>query len=420
MAGAPVASRWLCETSPAWCCSRAGPASASSAVAPTWRPRPREVRTRRPRRPRTPRTTAGGPAGSHTTSGARSRRLPQIAARRHWACRRWRSAATRPGSSSTTPRARCRSRGDGPARTASAPWRARSARPGARRTRRSADWQSSLDAGRPTSARCERAIEYIRAGDVFQVNLSQRLVAPTGTATRSRCTRGCAGRSPAPFTALVRLGGADVVSASPERFLRACAATVETRPIKGTRPRSPDAGRRRGARRRAARQCQGPGRERDDRGPGAQRPRPRGALRDRRGRPACASSSATRACTTWSPRSRRRWPARLRPDVVRATFPPGSVTGAPKVRALEIIEELEPVRRGPYCGAIGWIRARPATSSCRSRSGPSSPRRGRLHLHAGGAVVADSDPRRSGRDDAQGARGCWQRPEPRASSARRC
>jgi para-aminobenzoate synthetase component 1 len=78
-------------------------------------------------------------------------------------------------------------------------------------------------------------------------------------------------------------------------------------------------------------------------------------------------------------------------DIVRAAFPPGSVTGAPKIRALEIIEELEPVRRGPYCGAIGCfapggdldlsvaIRTFIATA-------------GRLHLHVGGAVVADSDP----------------------------
>ena len=63
-------------------------------------------------------------------------------------------------------------------------------------------------------------------------------------------------------------------------------------------------------------------------------------------------------------------------DVVRATFPPGSVTGAPKIRALEIIEELEPVRRGPYCGAIGWFGPG-GDSSCRSRSARSSPPRER-------------------------------------------
>jgi para-aminobenzoate synthetase component I len=88
--------------------------------------------------------------------------------------------------------------------------------------------------------------------------------------------------------------------------------------------------------------------------------------------------------------------ARLRPgvsvaDIVRATFPPGSVTGAPKIRALEIIEELEPVRRGPYCGAIGcFAPGGDIDLSVAIRTFVAA--RGRLHLHVGGAVVADSDP----------------------------
>jgi para-aminobenzoate synthetase component I len=88
--------------------------------------------------------------------------------------------------------------------------------------------------------------------------------------------------------------------------------------------------------------------------------------------------------------------ARLRPgtgpaEVVRATFPPGSVTGAPKVRSLEIIDELEPVRRGPYCGAIGWIDpggGLELSGAIRTFVGAGE----RLHLHVGGAVTADSDP----------------------------
>ena len=76
---------------------------------------------------------------------------------------------------------------------------------------------------------------------------------------------------------------------------------------------------------------------------------------------------------------------------MRATFPPGSVTGAPKIRALEIIEELEPVRRGPYCGAIGWFApGGDLDLSVAIRTFVAA--RGRLHLHVGGAVVADSDP----------------------------
>jgi para-aminobenzoate synthetase component I len=77
--------------------------------------------------------------------------------------------------------------------------------------------------------------------------------------------------------------------------------------------------------------------------------------------------------------------------IVRATFPPGSVTGAPKVRALEIIEELEPVRRGPYCGAIGWIdSAGDLELSVAIRTFVAASQR--LSLHVGGAVVASSDP----------------------------
>jgi anthranilate/para-aminobenzoate synthase component I len=76
---------------------------------------------------------------------------------------------------------------------------------------------------------------------------------------------------------------------------------------------------------------------------------------------------------------------------VRATFPPGSVTGAPKIRTLEIIEELEPVRRGPYCGAIGcFAPGGDIDLSVAIRTFVAA--RGRLHLHVGGAVVADSDP----------------------------
>jgi anthranilate/para-aminobenzoate synthase component I len=75
---------------------------------------------------------------------------------------------------------------------------------------------------------------------------------------------------------------------------------------------------------------------------------------------------------------------------VRAAFPPGSVSGAPKVRAMEIIDELEPVRRGPYCGAIGWFHGGDLELSVAIRTFVASG--GRLHLHVGGAVTADSDP----------------------------
>jgi para-aminobenzoate synthetase component 1 len=256
-------------------------------------------------------------------------------------------------------------------------------------------WESSLPRDAYEHA-VERAIDYIRAGDVFQVNLSQRLATawrgdPFGLYGRLREA------SPAPFTALVRLGGADVISASPERFLSVRGDRIETRPIKGTRPR---------------------GRERNDDDALAAEllasPKDRAEnvmivdlARNDLGRVARYGSVAVRELCALE-----RHPgvhhlvstvgARLREgigpaDVLRATFPPGSVTGAPKVRAMEIVDELEPVRRGPYCGAIGWIDGRGDLElSVAIRTFVAA--RGRLHLHVGGAVTADSDPAREWRE----------------------
>src|SRR5207247_1417327 len=87
---------------------------------------------------------------------------------------------------------------------------------------------------------------------------------------------------------------------------------------------------------------------------------------------------------------------RLRPglgplDCLRAAFPGGSITGAPKIRAMEIIEELEPVRRGVYTGAIGWVDGRGSAEwSIAIRT--MVVRDGLVHFHAGGGIVADSHP----------------------------
>ena len=123
-----------------------------------------------------------------------------------------------------------------------------------------------------------RVVEYIHAGDCFQVNLSQRLlhradVHPLELYRRLR------ERNPAPFAGYFDLGDFVIASASPERFLRVENGEVETRPIKGTRPRgaTPEEDRRHTRRSFALRQ--GPCRKRHDRGPVAQRPRPRLRLR---------------------------------------------------------------------------------------------------------------------------------------------
>jgi para-aminobenzoate synthetase component 1 len=250
-------------------------------------------------------------------------------------------------------------------------------------------WDSSLPRQRYERA-VERAIDYIRAGDVFQVNLSQRLATawqgdPFALYGRLREA------SPAPFMALVRLVGADVVSASPERFLAVRGERIETRPIKGTRPRGGDPA----ADDRLAAELTASEKDR------AENVMIVDLARNDLGRVAAYGTVAVDRLFELE-----RHPgvhhlvsavsARLRPgirpaDVVRATFPPGSVTGAPKVRALEIIDALEPVRRGPYCGAIGWIDPGGDLGlSVAIRTFVAAERR--LHLHVGGAVTADSHP----------------------------
>jgi para-aminobenzoate synthetase component 1 len=250
-------------------------------------------------------------------------------------------------------------------------------------------WRSSLP--RPDyEAAVQRAIDYIRAGDVFQVNLSQRLTAGwegDAFALYARLRR----ESPAPFAALVRLGGADVISASPERFLSRRGEFLETRPIKGTRPRAADAA----ADRRLALALRSSAKD------VAENVMIVDLARNDLGRIAeYGSVAVAQLCeleshpgvhhlvSTIEARTREGVSAG---DVIRATFPPGSVTGAPKIRALEIIEELEPVRRGPYCGAIGWFGpGEQLELSVAIRTLVAA--RGALHLHVGGAVTADSDP----------------------------
>ena len=251
------------------------------------------------------------------------------------------------------------------------------------------EWRSSLPRADYERA-VQRAIDYIRAGDVFQVNLSQRLSTEWGGDPFALYGR-LRAESPAPFAALVRLGGADVISASPERFLSRRGLRIETRPIKGTRPRARDAA----ADRRNALALRSSAKD------VAENVMIVDLARNDLGRVAeFGSVSVSELCaleshpgvhhlvSTVTARTRADVSAA---DVIRATFPPGSVTGAPKIRALEIIEEVEPVRRGPYCGAVGWFGpGADLELSVAIRTLVASG--GALHLHVGGAVTADSDP----------------------------
>ena len=233
---------------------------------------------------------------------------------------------------------------------------------------------------------------YIAAGDVYQVNLAQRFrTAFTGTPLE--LYRRLRARSPAPFGAYLALGDLSITSISPERFLRLDAATraAEARPIKGTRPRGAT-------------------------------PAEDAALAE-----ALTASEKDRAenvmivdllrndlgkvCRPGSVRVPELYALESHPtvhhlvstvagvlaegadafDLLRAAFPGGSVTGAPKIRAMEIIAELERAPRGVYCGAIGYVSATGAMDL-------NIPIRtivvhdGVASFHAGAGIVWDSDP----------------------------
>jgi len=199
-----------------------------------------------------------------------------------------------------------------------------------------------------------RAIEYVYAGDVFQVNLAQRLLCPATGDSVSLYLR-LRERNPAPFAGYFDLGTFQVVSASPERFLRVRDRAVEARPIKGTRPRSPSPE----ADLFAGDELRQSAKDR------AENVMIVDLLRNDLSR-ACDPDSVcvSQLCGLETYRYVQhlvsavcgRLGDGLSPvDLVRAAFPGGSVTGAPKVRAMEIIAELEPTARGAYCGSLGYI-----------------------------------------------------------------
>lgn len=248
-----------------------------------------------------------------------------------------------------------------------------------------------------------RVREYIVAGDIFQANLSQRFQAPLAEPPLALYRR-LRQTNPAPFGAYLDFGELQVLSVSPERFLRVSGRRVETRPIKGTRPRGlgpmHDAllGRAlaESAKDRAenvmivdllrndlSRVCR----------PGTVRVPELCALEQH---PTVHHlvSTVVGELEPWADRV----------DLLRATFPGGSITGAPKVRAMEIIAELEPSQRGVYCGSLGYLSLNGemdtsiAIRTCVVRGD-------QVYFQAGGGIVADSDPEAEYRETLDKARG---------------
>jgi para-aminobenzoate synthetase component 1 len=236
----------------------------------------------------------------------------------------------------------------------------------------------------------QRVIDYIHAGDCFQVNLAQRLLYPAKLHPLELYGR-LRERNPAPFAGYFDMGEFVLASASPERFLHVEDRRVETHPIKGTRPRSPVAAEDE----RQRRQLLGSAKDR------AENVMIIDLLRNDLGR-VCSYGSVevTAVCRLESFRTVHHLVSevrgRLRPemsliDLLRAAFPGGSVTGAPKVRAMEIIAELEPVARGPYCGSLGYLGFDGSMdSSILIRTFTHG--RGWLQMPVGGGIVADSTP----------------------------
>jgi para-aminobenzoate synthetase component 1 len=235
-----------------------------------------------------------------------------------------------------------------------------------------------------------RVLEYIAAGDVFQVNLSQRFSArgsfdPLDLYLRLR------DRSPAPFAAYLRWDDLAVVSASPEWFYQTRGDRIVTRPIKGTRPR----GQTEADDARLASEL-------------AASPKDRAELamivdleRNDLGRVCRYGSVVVRDALRIESFAQVHHlvatvEGRIRPgigpvDVIRAMFPGGSITGAPKIRAMEIIDELEPNRRSLYTGAIGYL-SRGGSSAFNIAIRTILVEGDRASYQVGGGIVADSDP----------------------------
>jgi anthranilate synthase component 1 len=239
-------------------------------------------------------------------------------------------------------------------------------------------------------AAIEKSKEYIRAGDIFQVVLSQRLSVPF-RARPVDVYRALRAMNPSPYMYFLDLGATQVVGSSPEILVRLKDGEVTVRPIAGTRPRgaTPEQDAQLEAELLADPKERAEHLMLIDLG------------RNDVGRVAEAGSVKvgeqfvierySHVMHIVSEVTGRLQPGLSYADVLRATFPAGTVSGAPKIRALEVIRELEPVRRNIYSGAIGYIGWHgDADTAIAIRTAVIQD--GRLHVQAGAGIVYDSDP----------------------------
>ncbi|MFB7309413.1 chorismate-binding protein [Streptomyces sp. NPDC056192] len=262
--------------------------------------------------------------------------------------------------------------------------------PGAWRGPRAGDWISSLDRTAYTAG-VRRIREYIAAGEVYQANLCRVMTAvlpDPAAADVDALTALLALGNPAPYAGTIRLPahGVEVATASPELFLKRDGRTVESGPIKGTGRTEADL------------------LEKDH----AENVMIVDLVRNDLGR-VCATGSVTvpDLCVVEKHPGLVHLVSTVRgrladgvgwPELLAASFPPGSVTGAPKSSALRIIDSLETAPRGPYCGGIGWVDADRSTAGLavgirtfwvdRSEAAPV------LRFGTGAGITWGSDPER--------------------------
>jgi para-aminobenzoate synthetase component 1 len=238
------------------------------------------------------------------------------------------------------------------------------------------------------AAAFSRIKEYIHNGDCYQVNLAQRFSA-TATGDPWLAYRALRQINPAPFGSYLNLPDGQILGCSPERFLKVTGDEVETKPIKGTRPRSSDPT----TDRQLAEELANSAKDRSENLMIVD------LLRNDLGR-SCEPGSihvpemfAVESFATVH-HLVSTIKGRLAADkdavaLLQGCFPGGSITGTPKVRAMEIIEELEPNRRGIYCGSIGYLGFDGSMdSSITIRT--MLHRKGEIYFSVGGGIVADS------------------------------
>ncbi|VUS98341.1 aminodeoxychorismate synthase component 1 [Klebsiella spallanzanii] len=250
------------------------------------------------------------------------------------------------------------------------------------------EWRSNMS--REAYGEKFRKIQaYLHSGDCYQVNLAQRFTAGyRGDEWQAFSQLNRVNR--APFSAFIRLQEGAILSLSPERFIQLQQGEIQTRPIKGTLPRLAD-----------------PEQDQQQARKLANSPKDRAEnlmivdlMRNDIGRVAVPGSVRVPELFVVEPfpavhhlvsTVTARLPVHLHAtDLLRAAFPGGSITGAPKVRAMEIIDELEPQRRNAWCGSIGYL------SFCGNMDTSITIRtltawQGQLYCSAGGGIVADSE-----------------------------